>query len=67
MRRHAPGSVKVHLKYGQVTLRDVKKACDDLEDSAGKSKYDWSRMPTRKLKTVREEIEKELKKRKSCQ
>ncbi|CAJ1380755.1 unnamed protein product, partial [Effrenium voratum] len=31
LRRHAPGSVKVHLKYGRLTLHDVKKAVDSLD------------------------------------
>ena len=33
LRRHAPGSVKVHLKhlYGRLTLKDIKEACDALD------------------------------------
>ncbi len=31
--RHAPQSCKVHLRYGRLTLHDVKAACDKLSNS----------------------------------
>ncbi|CAJ1455279.1 unnamed protein product [Effrenium voratum] len=43
--RHAPGSVKVHLKYGRLTLHDVKKAVDSLDSGCvrkGASLKSWS-------------------------
>lgn len=38
-RRHAPGSVKVHLKYRRLTLKDVKDACDALDGTPLKSNW----------------------------
>ena len=29
--RHAPGSVRLHLRYGRLALQDVQKACDCVE------------------------------------
>ncbi|CAE7417596.1 unnamed protein product [Symbiodinium natans] len=60
--RHASGSVKVHLKYGRLTLKDVKAACDKM-DSKGSTWPDFSRVPTAKLKRARLDIDQELRKR----
>ena len=32
--RHAPSSYKVHLKYGRLTLQDVRQACDATRGSS---------------------------------
>ena len=59
-RRHAPGSIKVHLAYGRLTLQDLKKACDALE----KPKLaEWKNMPTSTLKRACKEIRTELRAR----
>ena len=36
--RHAPGSIKVHLWYGRLTLEDVKAACDKIEQPTQKNR-----------------------------
>ncbi|CAJ1381067.1 unnamed protein product [Effrenium voratum] len=59
--RHAPGSVKVHLRYGQLTLKDVKRAVDEIDIPNKPS--NWSKLPTKKLKAARADIDRELKKR----
>ena len=59
--RHAPESFKVHLKYGRLTLDDVKAACDALQSSRSKTK--WSSLSTKELLEAQKGIEKELKER----
>lgn len=56
--RHAPDSYKVHLKYGRLTLDDVKAACDKLQSSRPKTK--WSSMSTKDLLAAQRGISKEL-------
>jgi integrase len=56
--RHAPESFKVHLKYGRLTLDDVKAACDALESSRKKTK--WTALTTKELIQAKADIEKEL-------
>jgi hypothetical protein len=59
--RHSAGSFKVHLRYGQLTLADVKKACDRLSDSGKKTKWaDWA---TKDLLVAQKQIQRELAKR----
>ena len=43
--RRAPGSVRVHLRYGRLTLQDVQAACDRVEprSETGK-KRKWFRV-----------------------
>lgn len=59
--RHAPGSLKVHLKYGQLTLSDVKKACDALETSRKRTR--WSQMSLKELLAAQKAVARELAKR----
>jgi hypothetical protein len=60
--RHAPGSVKVHLRYGRLTLKDVKSACDNLAtQSPGGS--GWASMTTKQLLKCQGEINGVLKQR----
>ena len=61
-RHHVPGSVKVHLAYGRLTLADVKKACDALEKP---TLAQWNTMSTPTLKLAHKEIVKELNFRKT--
>jgi hypothetical protein len=56
--RHAPDSYKVHLKYGRLTLDNVKAACDAL--SSSRKKTQWSTMTTAALLAAQKEIAKEL-------
>jgi integrase len=56
--RHAPDSFKVHLKYGRLTLDDVKAACDKLQSSRPKTK--WSEMSTKDLLSAQRGISQEL-------
>lgn len=64
LRRHAPGSVKVHLKYGRLTLLDVKRACDQLEHTGSRAKGNrWSAMTMRQLLQCQREITAELERR----
>lgn len=56
--RHAPGSFKVHLRYGRLTLDDVKTACDALPGS--RKKTQWSTMTTQSLLAAQKAIAKEL-------
>ena len=58
--RHAPGSVKVHLAYGRLTLRDVKRVCDRLEDVQPTRKRKWADMSTQQLLQCQKAICKEL-------
>lgn len=57
-RRHAPGSVKVHLKYGRLTLKDVKDACDALDGTPLKS--NWAQVSSQQLKAASKKINAEL-------
>ena len=59
--RHSSGSFKVHLRYGQLTLADVKKACDRLSDSSKKTK--WGTWTTKNLLIAQKQVQKELAKR----
>jgi len=59
--RHSAGSFKVHLRYGQLTLDDVKKACDRLSDAGKKTK--WATWTTKDLLTAQKQIQKELARR----
>ena len=64
--RHAPGSVKVHLRYGRLTLKDVKEACDNIATgSPGGEK--WASMTTRQLLNCQAEITAVLKQRNAGQ
>ncbi len=56
--RHAPDSHKVHLRYGRLSLNDVKQACDGLKSSRPKTK--WSTMTTEELVKAQSAIAKEL-------
>jgi integrase len=56
--RHAPGSFKVHLRYGRLTLDDVKTACDALRGS--RKRTQWSEMSTGGLLAAQRAIAKEL-------
>ncbi len=56
--RHSPGSCKVHLRYGRLSLQDVKAACDKLCNSRKISK--WSKWSTRDLLKAQKAINKEL-------
>ena len=48
--RHAPSSYKVHLKYGRLTLEDMKQACDATRASNPKrTKRPWADMSTKDL------------------
>ena len=60
-RRHAPGSVKVHLKYGRLTLKDVKDACDALDGTPLKS--NWAQVSSQQLKAASKKINAELERR----
>jgi hypothetical protein len=57
--RHAPGSIKVHLRYGRLTLKDVQGACDRLERQ-GPCKRKWSDWSTSQLVKFQREIAEEL-------
>ena len=58
--RHAPGSIKVHLKYGRLTLKDVKDACDSIGNPDGNK---WSAMSTKQLLKIQGQINSVLKQR----
>lgn len=60
-RRHAPGSVKVHLKYGRLTLKDVKDACDALDGTPLKSSC--AQVSSQQLKVASKKINAELERR----
>lgn len=57
--RHAPDSYRVHLRYGRLTLSDVKAACDALPGGRAK-KTQWSSMSTSTLLAAQRAINKEL-------
>ena len=61
--RHAPNSAKVHLKYGRLTLADVKAACDGLRTSSDGKGTQWQKMSTKALLLAQKEITAELTKR----
>eukprot|EP00438_Fugacium_kawagutii_P022430 Skav232857 [mRNA] locus=scaffold2451:29008:30210:- [translate_table: standard] len=61
MKRHAPGSVKVHMKYGRLTLMDVKIACDALDGTPLKS--NWTQVSSQQLKSASKKINAELQRR----
>ena len=61
--RHATNSVAVHLRYGQLTLADVKKACDKLDSPSKGKKTTWSNMSTKDLLKAQKGIAAELAKR----
>ena len=56
--RHSPESYKVHLKYGRLTLDDIKTACDSLPSSRKRTK--WTGISTKELLEAKADIEKEL-------
>ena len=56
--RHSADSFKVHLKYGRLTLDDVKAACDVLPNSRKRTK--WSQLSTKELLVAQKDISKEL-------
>ena len=59
--RHGPGSVRVHLRYGLLTLRDVKEACDNRGGGGGDK--NWKHMSVRQLLKCQAEITTELRRR----
>ena len=63
--RHAPSSYKVHLGYGRLTLKDIKKACDATEGSAppSSSHGKWAKMSTAGLLAVQRDVGEELQRR----
>ncbi len=48
----------MHLRYGQLSLSDVKRACDALP-SSGK-RFAWGSLSLRELKAARRSIDKEI-------
>ena len=60
--RHAPESHKVHLKYGRLTLVDVKEACDRLPGSSVGKATKWSKMTVPQLLAAQKGITAELEK-----
>jgi len=64
--RHAPGSQKVHLRYGQLTLQDLQSACDALPGTHGrKQKSEWQKLSIPQLLKIQKEINAELSRRSS--
>lgn len=62
--RHAPSSYKVHLKYGRLTLQDVRQACDATRGSSSqKTKFPWVDMSSRDLLRCQKEILREITRR----
>ena len=62
--RHAPGSFKVHLKYGRLTLQDVKQVCDATRGSSTKKTIlPWVDMSSKDLLRCQQEILKEIMRR----
>ena len=65
--RHSASSYKVHLKYGRLTLVDVKAACDSTRASNPKrTKYPWADMNTKDLLECQKQITTELTRRNSA-
>ncbi len=59
--RHAPGSHKIHLRYGHLRLHDVKQACDATRGSNPRlAKRPWATMSTRDLLKTQWQITEEL-------
>jgi hypothetical protein len=64
--RHQPGSQKVHLRYGQLTLQDLQSACDALPSAGGQErKRQWQKMSVPQLLLAQKEITSELTRRNS--
>ena len=62
--RHAPSSYKVHLKYGRLTLQDVRQACDATRGSSSqKTKFPWVDMSSKDLLRCQKEILREITRR----
>ena len=62
--RHAPSSYKVHLKYGRLTLQDVRQACDATRGSSSqKTKFPWVDMSSKDLLRCQKEILNEIARR----
>lgn len=65
--RHAPSSYKVHLRYGRLTLQDVKQACDAMRGSSSKSskktKFEWANLSNTDLVQCQKEILQEITRR----
>ena len=62
--RHAPSSYKVHLKYGRLTLQDVRQACDATRGSSSqKTKFPWVDMSSKDLLRCQKEILSEITRR----
>ena len=62
--RHAPSSYKVHLKYGRLTLQDVRQACDATRGSSSKkTKFPWADMSSKDLRRCQKEILNEIARR----
>ena len=63
--RHAPGSYKVHLKYGRLTLQDTQQACDATRGSSStkKTKLSWAHMSSKDLLQCQKDILKEITRR----
>ena len=62
--RHAPSSYKVHLKYGRLTLQDIKQACDATRGSSPKkTKFPWANMSSKDLLQCQKEILHEITRR----
>ena len=62
--RHAPSSYNVHLKYGRLTLQDVRQACDAAHGSSSrKTKFPWVGMSSKDLLRCQKEILSEITRR----
>ena len=62
--RHAPNSYKVHLRYGRLTLADLKQACDATRASNPNTrKRRWAEMSITDLLQCQREITAELSRR----
>ena len=62
--RHAPTSYKVHLRYGRLTLADLKEALDATRASNPKTtKCQWGQMSKADLLQCQKEITRELARR----
>ena len=62
--RHAPTSYKVHLRYGRLTLADLKQALDATRASNPKTtKRQWGEMSNTDLLQCQKEITRELTRR----
>lgn len=62
--RHAPNSYRVHLRYGRLTMADLKQACDATRASnPKKTKHPWAEMSNKDLLICQKEITAELARR----